>query len=256
MSTPDTERFSHRADHYAGARPGYPVAVLEELRKRGAWSPGLRVADIGCGTGLLAKLFLEAGSVVTGVEPNDAMRAVGERELRDALETGQFRSVKGTAEATSLAPGSADLVVCGQAAHWFDAARATAEFRRILQPRGHLALIWNDWRPSRQPLALAYLELIEDYAVHQISSEGRGSHELVSPFFAPGVYSGVQVSNPQRYTRSSWKARALSVSYLPQEGTPEAAEMLSRLDRMFTAHQQDGYVELHYQTHVFLGQLS
>ena len=78
----------------------------------------------------------------------------------------------------------------------------------------------------------------------------------VAGFFAPGVYTGVQVFNLQRYTRSSWKARALSGSYLPQEGTPEAAGMLSRLDRLFTAHQQGGFAELHCQTHVFLGQLS
>ncbi|WP_456832446.1 methyltransferase domain-containing protein [Deinococcus sp. UYEF24] len=251
-----TERFSTRAEHYARARPGYPAEILVELQRRGVWSSGTVVADVGSGTGLLARLFLDGGSAVTGVEPNGAMRAAGDRELRSFLQSGQFRSVDGTAEATTLVTESVDLVVCGQAAHWFDAAEARKEFRRVLKQQGWLALIWNDWRHSSQPLALAYLKLIERYATHQTSSEARVSEELVSPFFAPGPFTGFQVSNPQQYTRESWTSRALSVSYLPEEGTPGVSELLRLLGELFDIYQEDGLVELEYRSHVFLGRLS
>ena len=251
-----TERFSTRAEHYARARPGYPAEILGELRRRGAWSSAAAVADVGSGTGLLARLFLDGGSAVIGVEPNEAMRAAGDRELQRFLQNGQFRSVDGTAEAATLVTESVDLVVCGQAAHWFDAAGARNEFRRVLKPQGWLALIWNDWRHSSQPLALAYLELIERYATHQTRGEARVSEELVSPFFTPGPFTGFQVSNPQRYTSESWTSRALSVSYLPEVGTAGAAEMLRLLGELFSTYQNDGLVELEYQTHVFLGRPS
>ena len=162
----------------------------------------------------------------------------------------------GTAEATTLAAESVDLIVCGQAAHWFDAPVASEEFRRVLKPQGWLALIWNDWRHSSQPLARAYLELIDRYATHQTSSEARVSQELVSPFFTPRPFTGFQASNPQQYTRESWTSRALSVSYLPEAGTPGAAEMLRLLGALFDTYQRDGLVELEYRSHVFLRRLS
>ena len=80
-----TERFSTRAEHYARARPGYPAEILVELQRRGVWSAEALVADIGSGTGLLARLFLDGGSAVIGVEPNGAMRAAGDRELERFL---------------------------------------------------------------------------------------------------------------------------------------------------------------------------
>jgi predicted O-methyltransferase YrrM len=41
------------------------------------------VADIGSGTGISAKLFLENGNPVFGVEPNAAMREAAEEFLKD-----------------------------------------------------------------------------------------------------------------------------------------------------------------------------
>jgi SAM-dependent methyltransferase len=38
---------------------------------------------------------------------------------------------------------SVDAITAAQAAHWFDAPRAVAEFHRVLRPGGRIALIWN-----------------------------------------------------------------------------------------------------------------
>ncbi|XP_014681500.1 PREDICTED: uncharacterized methyltransferase C25B8.09-like [Priapulus caudatus] len=46
----------------------------------------------------------------------------------------------GDAEDTGLPPLSVDLVVCSQAAHWFDLDKFFAEVDRILKPNGVLAL--------------------------------------------------------------------------------------------------------------------
>ena len=57
-----------------------------------------KIADIGSGTGLLARLFLDFGCDVTGVEPNPEMRATGVRVLSGEP---RFHTVKGRAEATT-----------------------------------------------------------------------------------------------------------------------------------------------------------
>ena len=71
-----TDRFSDRVENYVKYRPGYPPGVLALMREEMALTPSSVVADIGSGTGLLARLFLENGCAVYGVEPNREMREI------------------------------------------------------------------------------------------------------------------------------------------------------------------------------------
>src|SRR5215211_2695007 len=99
MSDP-TQRFTGRVESYARYRPSYPQAVLDLLAAECGLTSASVVADVGSGTGLLSELFLENSNRVLGIEPNEEMRAAGERLLRDYP---RFTSVAGTAEATTPA---------------------------------------------------------------------------------------------------------------------------------------------------------
>src|SRR5438552_740760 len=120
-----TSRFSRRVANYVRYRPGYPGAVPELLAREVPLTPDSHIADIGSGTGLLSRAFLDAGFSVTGVEPNADMRGAGDYELADRS---RFRSVAGTAEATTLPSSSFDLITAGQAFHWFDPVPTRAEW--------------------------------------------------------------------------------------------------------------------------------
>src|SRR5579883_857084 len=119
--TDPTQRFSNRVDNYIAYRPSYPPAVLDLLNQECGLTPAWIVADVGSGPGNLTRLFLDNGNPVFGVEPNREMREAGERLLHSYP---RFVSVAGTAEVTTLADASVDLVVAGQAFHWFDGPRA------------------------------------------------------------------------------------------------------------------------------------
>ena len=108
------ERFSDRVADYVRWRPSYPALLKEELGRRGI-GPGTRVADIGSGTGISTKLFLENGNVVYGVEPNAKMRKAAE-EFLSAYP--KFHSVDGTSTETTLDEASIDIVTAAQAFHW------------------------------------------------------------------------------------------------------------------------------------------
>src|SRR5207244_4125864 len=114
------------------------------------------IADIGSGTGILAEMFLKNGNQVYGVEPNREMREAGERLLGGYP---RFTSVEGKAEATPLADSSVDFITAAQALHWFDLDAARTEFRRILNPRGWVVILWND-RRDESPFMQAYRQLL------------------------------------------------------------------------------------------------
>lgn len=142
MTNP-TERFTSRVENYVKYRPSYPAEIVPFLAEKAGLASESTIVDVGSGTGISSALFLDHGYRVVGVEPNGAMRAAAERMLG---ENPRFTSINATAEATTLPDDSADLIIAGQAFHWFDQARARAEFARILKPNGMVALMWSTLR--------------------------------------------------------------------------------------------------------------
>ncbi len=105
---------------------------------RAGLTPGMRVVDVGAGTGLVAReaARLVADPVlVTGVDPSIGMLACAR------LPAG-VRRLGGRAEAIPLADGSCDFLSMGYALrHVSDLATAFREFRRVLKPGGRLCLL-------------------------------------------------------------------------------------------------------------------
>ncbi len=249
-----TERFTARADSYVGGRPGYPAALAEVLASRGLLT--LPCADVGAGTGLFTRLLLGAGATVRAVEPNDAMRAELERDLQDHVRSGRLSVLPGSAEETGLEAAGVGLVSCAQSAHWFDAERARAEFRRALAPGGALLLVWNDWRGHADTrFTRAYSAVVRRFTSNPAENATRVPLDLVARYFAGAPFEHLEFQNPVTFTRERLHALATSVSYLPARGTPGQADMQAALDAAFDAHQEGGRVTMAYVTHAFLGAL-
>ena len=123
--------------------------------------PGAEVLDIGAGSGRASVPLAERGYRVIALEPSEAMRARG--LPRAAAFGDRLEFVGGTAEETERPDGSADLIVCAQAFHWVDPARALPEFARVLRPGGGLAIFWNDRDRERGTVAAELEALVSRY---------------------------------------------------------------------------------------------
>ena len=251
MTSPAPEhRFSDRVENYIRYRPGYPEALLELLRTRAGLASGSITADIGSGTGISSALLLRAGGVVYAVEPNAAMRAAAERLL--AGEPG-FRSVNGSAAATTLSDNSVDLIVAAQAFHWFATAETRAEFTRILRPGGRIALLWNERLTDTTPFLRGYEALLLRFGTDYASIR----HENITPA-AVAAFSRTEMEahafpNTQDFDWPGLSGRLLSCSYAPAPGHPSHEPMMAGLRALFDAHQQAGQVRFDYRTLVYLG---
>lgn len=250
-SADSTERFSDRVEAYVAARPGYPQVLATHLIDAFGLKACAPVADLGSGTGLSCLPFLRAGLQVTGVEPNDAMRAAGDRFL---AQHARFASIKGTAEATGLPHGCVDLVIAAQAAHWFDPARAGLEARRILRRPAAAALIWNDRNDSADAFAVGYEALLRQFGTDYAQIRHRDAHhDLVAAFFGHGQARELRLGNPTQLDFDTLVLRLASASYVPARGTPAHAPMIAHLRTLFDSTQQQGRVTLDYTTRVFFG---
>lgn len=250
--TDNTQRFSDRVANYVQYRPGYPAELLDFFGDTLCIQPNAQIADIGSGTGKLTELFLEAGYVVAGVEPNDDMRLAGEALLAPYPT---FVSVSGTAENTTLPDQSADVILAGQAFHWFDRARAGAEFRRVLKPGGWVALIWNE-RSEASPFLRDYDRFLHEFSTDYAEVYHRHIDQTVfDEFFGAGRYQTATFVNYQDFDFDGLTGRYLSSSYSYAQTHPKHPAAVGELRRLFELRQQNGIVRFAYETRVYAGQL-
>jgi SAM-dependent methyltransferase len=247
------ERFSNRVENYVRYRPGYPTAIVELLKAECGLDSDSVIADIGSGTGKLAEIFLGNGNVVIGIEPGAEMRAAAESILAGYKN---FRSVAGTAEATTIAGSSVDIVVAGQAFHWFDPIRSKIECQRILKPNGWVALIWNERQTDSSPFLQAYEKLLLTLGTDYPVIRHENAYEAIESFFAPRKPRSTSFPNCQQFDFESLKGRLLSSSYTPEPSHPQFVPMLKTLEAIFNEYQQAGLVQFEYDTRVFYGQLT
>ena len=147
--------YSALAEHYRFRAP-YAAAALAQLFERAALSPGSDCVDIGAGTGNLTAALVAHGLRVIAVEPNDSMRAIGERTVPQA------RWLARRGEATGLPRHACRLLAFGSSFNVIPASAALEEAARLVRPGGWLACLWNH-RDLDDPLQVALQEAIRKH---------------------------------------------------------------------------------------------
>jgi SAM-dependent methyltransferase len=144
------ESFGTAADEYDRYRPRYPQPLIVDL----ITNVGMRVLDVGAGTGIASAQLVAAGARVVAVEPDTRMaRVAADKGIR--VEQAAFEDWE---------PGDRtfDLVVFAQSFHWVDPRFAVEKVLTILSPAGRLAILANRIIPVA-PAQEELDEIIADY---------------------------------------------------------------------------------------------
>lgn len=216
---PDPARsFGGVVDAYDRGRPEYP---LEAVRWLTGTEP-LTILELGAGTGKLTRALAELGHDVHATDPDPAMLD------RLARNVPSVRVSQTTAEEIPAADATFDLVVAGQAYHWFDKDRALPEIARVLKRGGSLALVWNV-RDERIPWVKRLGRLIGN---QDVTASGPDQALEESPYFGP--VEDASFKHWQTVDRVSIQDLVLSrsnVATLPAEGREaKLAEVLDFYD--------------------------
>jgi ubiquinone/menaquinone biosynthesis C-methylase UbiE len=152
------DHFSQHAQDYARFRPAYPDSLFAYLA---SVTPATNLAwDCGTGNGQaavqLANYFDRV--VATDASAEQIARAFPHERVEYRVQP---------AEAVSLGSSSVDLVTVAVAVHWFDLDAFYREARRVLKPRGVIA-VWTYHLPLIEPevdriLATYTHEVLEGY---------------------------------------------------------------------------------------------
>ncbi len=137
------QQYNQMAQGYDRRWQHYTHPTLRFLLHWADIQPAEDVLDVGCGTGELEWLHLQAQpqQSMTGIDLAEAMVAVA-RQKCAAFPQVSFQV--GTAEALPYSDRSFDVIVSASAFHYFpDPLAALTEMKRVLQPDGRLVIL--DW---------------------------------------------------------------------------------------------------------------
>jgi ubiquinone/menaquinone biosynthesis C-methylase UbiE len=214
-----TSLFHGKAVEYARYRVDYPGTVINAAFESVGVVRADVVADLGAGTGMLSRWFLERGNRVFGVEPDGGMRQVA----KDSLQRfgASFTGIDGTAERTSLADSSVSVVAVGNAFHYFDPRAARTEVERILRRSGRVLIVGHDGASKPNDFMQAYLGFIAGVA----STDAQFFHQrdrlsrAMETFFVGSRFHEVDMGDHTfNLTWDGLRGRFLSTSVAPPEG--------------------------------------
>jgi SAM-dependent methyltransferase len=248
-----TLRFSTKAEKYARYRWGYAPEAIQAIFDITALTSDSIAADIGSGTGLLTKELVGRVAKIYTIEPNLPMRQFAEKLLNMHPA---FISVDGMAEATTLPDHSIDLIVVGEALHWFEPHAALKEFQRIIKPEGWLAALFHT-RIGQQ-------NIFE--ALRAVYTEENGWDIIPSPkplygdshtdiYFGTG--NGTKMHYPQTW-QDSWEVfigGILSDSHSPDDTHPGFPKLVSAVRRVFDQFSDGSHIQVLGGTDLVLGKL-
>lgn len=198
------ESFGADAERYDRTRPSYPPALVERIV---AASPGREVLDVGCGTGIAARLFQAAGCRVLGVDPDQRMAAVARQRGID-VEVARV-------EAWDPGGRAFDAVIAAQAWHWIDPVAGADKAAQALRPGSRLAVFWNSFRPPAglaEAFTAVFRRVLPDSPLSRIGLPGPDGYSALCAKAADGIRQSGAFGDPERwrfdwdrpYTRDEW----------------------------------------------------
>ena len=133
----------------------------EELVAAAGVAAGDRVLDVGCGTGVVARVAATLSGAAANVIGTDVNGGMLEAAARFAAEAGLGEIVwlECDAAAMPLPDAAFDVALCQQGLQFMpDQPGAMAEMARVLKPGGRLALsVWK----TRSPIGAAFATVLD-----------------------------------------------------------------------------------------------
>lgn len=239
--------YTQLADAYL-KRPDYAPAALQELFRITGLKAGDKVCDIGAGVAHLTLPLAAFGCRVDAVEPNDAMRANGEKRT---VHLSAVSWSEGTGEATGRPAGKYDLVTFGSSFNVCDQAKALRESHRLLKPGRYFACLWNH-RNLEDPIQ----KQIEDIIRSFIPSYGYGARRenQTEVIAASGLFEDIRLVEEEIFwdqtvkdTVEAWRSHAT----LHRQAGEKFGTIIQRIEASLASLGKDP-ITIPYTTRVWI----
>jgi SAM-dependent methyltransferase len=238
--------FGNVSSDYAKYRDQLPPVFFEQLKDKGIQFEGLKVVDLGVGTGIFSRALEKQGANVIGIEPLRSL--IDEAIALDVINKQQIRYIEATAEEFSLAETFPMFTVV-RAWHWFERLKVIMNIKKHLTPNGHVVIANSIFVPDSVVAQLTF-EVLRDNnielkpVVSNAEVKERRNGFPVN-WFNEWEHSSLQILEEWQhdymlqFTHEDWCGKIRSVSWLTnvdegirQKITRELIEKLSTFEEV------------------------
>lgn len=219
--------WSSASQDYAKYRDIYPSEFLARIKELSLVERGMRVLDIGTGTGVLPRMLYDTGAFFVGV---DSAAGQIEQARTIAVQNGMNIDFSiGPAEEISFPENSFDSALACQCFWYFNHEKLSERLYHVLKPNGLFSAMVMEWLPFEDNTAAKSEELILKYNP-QWTGGGEIRHELFVPqcygeYFDTMLSEVFDIDVP--FTRESWCGRIRSCRGI---GAALSSEEVARFD--------------------------
>ena len=192
---------------YARHRPGPPASFYQKLIALEIGLPEQKILDLGTGTGVIALQMARQGCEVWATDISEFQIRMA-KTLADR-ENLHINFAVASAESTSFANNSFDIITANQCFLYFYLHTALPAILRMLKPNGKLVVSHFSWLPQVSAIAKASEQLIlahnPKWQAHGYNGRTLPDYPGMQPTFHYSGYFYYDVETP--FTRESWRGR-------------------------------------------------
>lgn len=233
-------------------RASYSPAAIDKVAELASLGKDSRACDVGAGVAHLTLDLLDKQIQVVAVEPNDAMRELGQE--RTATYGEQVDWYEGIAEHTGQADHCFDIVTFGSSFNVCDRTEALKEVRRIAAHQGWFAAMWNH-RDLDDPIQAEIENIIKrNVAEYNYGSRREDQREFLEQ---SGQFSRIEVVEGKVIHQQAiddcieaWKSHAT----LARQAKECFDKVIGEIEAYLKGLNQP-YIDVPYTTRVWVAQL-
>lgn len=250
----DTKRvYSTKAEKYAKYRWDYAPEAVETIVEVTGMSRAWTMADLGAGTGIFTRHFVDRIEKIYAIEPNPELRRI----LAKGMEAHPSLLALGAcAENTTLPDGSVDIITVAQAIHWFDPGPARREMQRILKPEGWLALVRNYGRSEGEMGEAIGSLMTEEYGANCAVVGERPKEKPGRFYFGNDHFRTFTFPFQFRQSWEEFMGSLTTASFMPDEDHPLFGKLAARAGEIFSQYGVDGAWLVEGETELLIGRPS
>lgn len=247
------DKFSAKAAIYDKYRPRYSKEFIDYIYNNYGITDKSVIADIGAGTGILSEEFLVRNSEVICVEPNIQMLEQARKRLSKYAKVSFINS---SAEDTNIFDQSINIIIVGQAFHWFNKIEFLKECKRIIVDNGFVVLAWNISNSSNivsKEIFDLNSKCIKRYNGYNLRDQENDQEYY--DFFLNGEFVSHNFENNLFLNNEEFIGRCLSRSYSPDIGDDNYEEYVDGLNTIFDTYSEKGKIKIINTTKCVIGRV-
>ncbi len=240
--------YSTKAKIYHKYRWDYSIEAIQYIHSSAQISQESVIADMGAGTGILTKHFIDIAGKVYAVEPDENMLSILKHNFSCVIPVHRFAH-----DIPEIDNKSVDVIIAAQSLHWFDFGKTILEFNRIAKENCLLFSIWNTDITSGN-FSKETVTLMNKYKNSEI--ENRQVFNNLTNYYKEDSIINTSFDSDGELDFETYIGSITSASFMPSEDDESFSALRNDAFYIFQKYKSAGKVQTKIRTNLLYGRLA